>query len=64
MEVRIEEDLAGVGLTGVERGRLFETIFPGQAEQLNLAALVLYRPSMLSLDEPTKHLAEPGLGYL
>lgn len=59
-----ETILAGLGLTGLDRTTELATLSPGQRGRLELAALILSRPSPLVLDEPTNHLDDEAREFL
>lgn len=60
LEVRLEEVLADVGLSGLSTDRLTASLSGGEQTRLRLAALFLTRPDMIVLDEPTNHLDAEG----
>lgn len=68
LDTRIQELLAGLGLTAIagEQGlaRDLATLSPGQRGRLELAATILASPSVLVLDEPTNHLDDKAARYL
>ena len=67
IDARIDETLAKLGLPQLAtepRDRNVLTLSPGQAGRLELAGLVISRPSVLVLDEPTNHLDDEMVAYL
>ncbi len=56
LEERLEEALTAVGLQGRPLDRLTATLSGGEQTRLRLAALLLARPDLLVLDEPTNNL--------
>jgi len=53
---RIETALAEMGLTGADLGRPALSLSGGEATRASLAALLIDRPDMILLDEPTNNL--------
>lgn len=67
LEARVEETIAGLGLsalTGSGQQHGLETLSPGQWARLRLAATLILRPGVLILDEPTNHLDAAGIDFL
>lgn len=61
---RVEVVCAGLGLSGVDRGRTLDTLSGGERSRLALAALLVRRPAVLLLDEPTNHLDDGACEFL
>ncbi|WP_330276619.1 ATP-binding cassette domain-containing protein [Lentzea sp. NBC_00516] len=56
--------LTGLGLGDVGRDRTLGSLSGGQRRRLDLAALVIRRPTALLLDEPTNHLDDEAAAFL
>jgi ATPase subunit of ABC transporter with duplicated ATPase domains len=56
LPLRIERELAGLGLYGLDPGRPVSTLSGGEAVRVALAGLLLQEPDLVLLDEPTNHL--------
>ncbi|MFD4675311.1 ABC-F family ATP-binding cassette domain-containing protein [Lentzea sp. NPDC058450] len=56
--------LSGLGLGDVGRDRVLGSLSGGQRRRLDLAALVIRRPTALLLDEPTNHLDDDAASFL
>ncbi|MEU3642135.1 ABC-F family ATP-binding cassette domain-containing protein [Lentzea sp. NPDC034063] len=56
--------LTGLGLGDVGRERTLGSLSGGQRRRLDLAALVIRRPTALLLDEPTNHLDDDAAAFL
>jgi macrolide transport system ATP-binding/permease protein len=56
--------LTGLGLGDVARERSLGSLSGGQRRRLEVAALVVRRPSALLLDEPTNHLDDAAAEFL
>ncbi|MDX8049892.1 ABC-F family ATP-binding cassette domain-containing protein [Lentzea sp. BCCO 10_0798] len=56
--------LDGLGLGEVAHERTLGSLSGGQRRRLDLAALVIRRPSALLLDEPTNHLDDDAAAFL
>jgi macrolide transport system ATP-binding/permease protein len=56
--------LTGLGLGDVGRDRTLGSLSGGQRRRLDLAALVIRRPTALLLDEPTNHLDDDAAAFL
>lgn len=59
MERRIEAVIAAMGI-GHLRGRLTSELSTGEKQRLSLAALLVARPPLLVLDEPSSYLDQQG----
>ena len=57
---RIETALADVGLGGMAPDRAAETLSGGEATRAALAALLIARPDLILMDEPTNNLDADG----
>ncbi|WP_439657154.1 ABC-F family ATP-binding cassette domain-containing protein [Lentzea sp. HUAS TT2] len=56
--------LNGLGLGDVDLDRTLGSLSGGQRRRLDLAALVIRRPTALLLDEPTNHLDDDAAAFL
>lgn len=63
-DVRVTQTLAGLDLTDIEDSRQISQMSGGQERRLALACLLIRRPSLMLLDEPTNHVDDAGLEYL
>lgn len=67
LDTQVNETLAGLGLENLSAmgtSRLMRELSPGQQRRVELAALILSKPTALILDEPTNHLDEEATAYL
>ncbi|PIE56859.1 MAG: ABC transporter ATP-binding protein [Desulfobulbus propionicus] len=64
MRPRIEQVLFGLGFSAADLDRSAASFSGGWIMRLNLARLLLQRPSLLLLDEPTNHLDLDSLTWL
>jgi ATPase subunit of ABC transporter with duplicated ATPase domains len=60
VEERVAAELHRVGLDHLELGRIMDSLSGGEATRTALAALLLARPELIILDEPTNNLDEPS----
>lgn len=63
-DVRVDQTLAGLDLADVTDGRLVSELSGGQARRLALACVLIRRPNVMLLDEPTNHVDDAGLEFL
>jgi ATPase subunit of ABC transporter with duplicated ATPase domains len=56
LPVRLESALAEVGLAGIDLSRFAASLSGGEATRAQLARLLIARPDMILLDEPTNNL--------
>ena len=59
MHERVDEALARFGIEGL-RSRRLETLSGGERQRVALAAVMVLRPSLVALDEPTSQLDADG----
>ncbi len=64
LEARIEEALAEVGLAGIPLNRATMSLSGGEQTRLRLAALLMSRPDLILLDEPTNNLDAEAKGII
>lgn len=64
VDAQVGTVLAGLGLAGVERETSVDKLSPGQRGRLDLAGIIISRPTSLVLDEPTNHLDAAGVAFL
>lgn len=60
LEDRLTDALAQVGLSGLDMRRPAAGLSGGEQTRLRLAALLLARPDLILLDEPTNHMDADG----
>lgn len=63
-DVRVEQTLAGLDLLQLEDSRMLSQMSGGQARRLALACVLIRRPQVMLLDEPTNHVDDAGLEFL
>lgn len=63
-EVQVEKTLLGLGFKDEDFNRRTETFSQGWNMRIELAKILLTRPSVLLLDEPTNHLDIESIGWL
>ena len=56
MDVEVDKICNGLGITGEQRGQLFDSLSGGEKTRVNLGRLLLEKTDILLLDEPTNHL--------
>ena len=64
LDYRLDQVLAGLNLSHVDRTRPLTTLSGGEKRRLALAGLLLAQPDLLLLDEPTNHLDTAALTWL
>jgi ATPase subunit of ABC transporter with duplicated ATPase domains len=60
LDERLNDALAQVGLSGLDLHRRTATLSGGEQTRLRLAGLLLERPDLILLDEPTNHMDADG----
>lgn len=63
-EARMEQVLNALDLAHLERNRPIRAMSGGQVRRLSLAQVLIRRPEIMLLDEPTNHVDEQGLEFL
>ncbi|GGX32524.1 ABC-F family ATP-binding cassette domain-containing protein [Streptomyces noursei] len=63
-DARVDRALHGLGLDGLDRGRLLGSLSGGEQARLGLACLISAAPEVMLLDEPTNHLDAGALDWL
>lgn len=63
-ENRADRVLAGLDLDSIEPTRRLSQLSGGQVRRLALAAMLIRRPRIMLLDEPTNHVDDAGLVFL
>ncbi|MEU5302956.1 ABC-F family ATP-binding cassette domain-containing protein [Streptomyces noursei] len=63
-DARVDRALHGLGLHGLDRGRLLGSLSGGEQARLGLACLISAAPEVILLDEPTNHLDAAALDWL
>lgn len=61
---RAERVLAGLDLRDIDQARRLAELSGGQVRRLALAAMLIRRPRIMLLDEPTNHVDDAGLEFL
>ncbi|GAA2830289.1 macrolide transport system ATP-binding/permease protein [Leucobacter komagatae] len=64
LETRVEQTLAGLGISEIPRDRATAELSGGQRARLSLAWTLLNSPDVLLLDEPTNHLDDRATAYV
>jgi len=62
--VRVAEVLSALDLDSIERSRTLAQMSGGQVRRFALAAVLIRRPTVMLLDEPTNHVDDAGLVFL
>ncbi|THA65283.1 TlrC/CarA/OleB/SrmB family ABC-F type ribosomal protection protein [Streptomyces sp. A0958] len=63
-DARVDIALHGLGLPGLDRGRVLATLSGGERSRLALAATLASQPELLLLDEPTNDLDDRAVAWL
>ncbi|MGG2459151.1 ABC-F family ATP-binding cassette domain-containing protein [Streptomyces sp. RGM 3693] len=63
-DARVDRALHGLGLHGLDRGRVLGSLSGGEQARLGLACLIAASPEVMLLDEPTNHLDATALDWL
>ncbi|MHB6910118.1 ABC-F family ATP-binding cassette domain-containing protein [Streptomyces sp. DB-54] len=63
-DARVDRALHGLGLDGLDHGRLLGSLSGGEQARLGLACLIAASPEVMLLDEPTNHLDAAALDWL
>ncbi|MFF4273568.1 ribosomal protection-like ABC-F family protein [Streptomyces sp. NPDC001536] len=61
---RVDAAMYGLGLAGITRDRVLDTLSGGERSRLALACVLAAAPELLLLDEPTNHLDAAAVRWL